>query len=110
MDELGRRRAHTCQTEFTHTLPNGLLISLVVSDALTEGRNDEAVDALVAGDTTEGGQVTALGKVGHLAIKERLLILEALEASKGNVSLTARRLGVSRGKVYRALHDSRSGG
>jgi transcriptional regulator of acetoin/glycerol metabolism len=38
-----------------------------------------------------------------LAEQERNAILEALHACGGNVSEAARRLGVSRGKVYRTL-------
>lgn len=38
-----------------------------------------------------------------LADQDRALILQTLQACKGNVSETARRLGISRGRVYRCL-------
>jgi transcriptional regulator of acetoin/glycerol metabolism len=43
-----------------------------------------------------------------LAEQERGAILEALRACGGNVSEAARRLGISRGRVYRAMQASLS--
>jgi transcriptional regulator of acetoin/glycerol metabolism len=80
-------------------LPNGLQVWVAVrlpvgAAVVSESQlPDELVTAPAA----------AASAPASLAEQERNAILEALHACGGNVSEAARRLGVSRGKVYRTL-------
>jgi transcriptional regulator of acetoin/glycerol metabolism len=76
-------------------LPNGLQVW--VSVRLPAG---EAVEAQV-----EAPALSSASAPASLAEQERSAILDALRTCGGNVSEAARRLGISRGRVYRALQS-----
>lgn len=94
-------------------LPNGLTVWLEaefrpLGDA-DDGAETAATTGSPAGDTETEAPAPELPS-GTLAQLSRKLIEEALAACDGNVSLAARRLGVSRGLLYRRLqgktHDA----
>lgn len=75
-------------------LPNGLQVWVVVRVPAGE---PAVADAPVAPSTVPSSAPASLAE------QERAAILDALRACGGNVSEAARRLGISRGRVYRAM-------
>lgn len=87
-------------------LPNGLTVLMSTSGA--DGRDSLSSTTeihVVQTDDPPGKLPTRAGvqRNDRLADQEKRLILETMAAAEGNVSRAARRLGVSRGKIYRVL-------
>jgi transcriptional regulator of acetoin/glycerol metabolism len=78
-------------------LPNGLQVWVSVRLPVVEPA--AVVSARAPPSVAEAAPPTA----PSLAEQERSAILAALRECGGNVSQAARRLGVSRGRVYRAM-------
>jgi transcriptional regulator of acetoin/glycerol metabolism len=79
-------------------LPNGLQVWVSVRLPASEAVEPQA----------EAPAPSPASAPASLAEQERGAILEALRACGGNVSEAARRLGISRGRVYRAMQSSLS--
>ncbi|WP_321964654.1 helix-turn-helix domain-containing protein [Paraburkholderia sp. J7] len=110
MADLRSHCSERGRIETAHRLPNGLLVFFVVSDcsrAEQSGAVNDSRESPLNG-TEIPSIVSSLPQSSsdRLAAKERSLILEALQASNGNVSCAARRLGISRGRIYRALRGT----
>ncbi len=102
-----------------HRLPNGLSVWLVARMHARDGaagalRVDTAA-ALApfppAGDAAADATVPAEPAAAESSLRDndRNLIARTVQACGGNVSMAARRLGVSRGRVYRHLKQIRTG-
>ncbi|BAN26391.1 putative transcriptional regulator Fis family [Caballeronia insecticola] len=76
-----------------HRLPNGLTVCLSISGSPAHGSMQTHI---------------AVSRDDRLADQHHRLILETLAAHDGNISRAARRLGVSRGTIYRAMGMSAS--
>lgn len=93
-----------------HRLPNGLNVWIAARMQARDGAGP--LFQLRAPEAPESSATPAPASVGTLRDSDRHLIVQTLQACEGNVSKTARRLGVSRGLVYRHLKQTKdaSGG
>ena len=90
-----------------HRLPNGLNVWVVARMQARDGAGPLfQLQAPVVAETVVG-HAAAPASVGTLRDSDRHLIVQTLQACDGNVSKTARKLGVSRGLVYRHLKQTR---
>ncbi|SAL60410.1 sigma-54 activated regulatory protein [Caballeronia cordobensis] len=76
-----------------HRLPNGLTVCMSISGSPAHGPAQMHI---------------AVSRDDRLADQHNRLILETLAANDGNIARAARRLGVSRGTIYRAMGTSGS--
>ncbi|WP_298233190.1 helix-turn-helix domain-containing protein [uncultured Azohydromonas sp.] len=84
---------------------------LVPVATLAETTGGGAADA-TAGPAVEPASAPApvpQAEAPSLAAQERALIRRTLQECRGNVSAAARRLGISRGRIYRQLAESEAG-
>lgn len=86
----------------SHRLPNGLNVWIT---ARMQARDGAGPLFQMSSPTTEpaGALAAPPAAIGTLRASDRYLIVQTLQACKGNVSETARRLGVSRGLIYRHM-------
>jgi len=71
-----------------HRLPNGLTVCMSISGSPAHGSAQMHI---------------SVSRDDRLADQHNRLILETLAANDGNIARAARRLGVSRGTIYRAM-------
>ena len=90
-----------------HRLPNGLNVWVAARMQARDGAGP--LFQLRAPAMPEPAEVrsAAPASVGTLRDSDRHLIVQTLQACEGNVSKAARRLGVSRGLVYRHLKQTK---
>lgn len=84
-----------------HRLPNGLNVYIATRMQARDGSGP--LVRLAAPADADQPPTTPPAPTGTLRASDRHLIAQTLQACGGNVSRTARQLGVSRGRVYRHL-------